>query len=133
MLALRYSGQKICRSFVSNIWTKRTSLSRERREFDLPEALQILPSDNHILKTYGNAFNKTELLSKLKELDVDTIILSGYCAEFCVLATYRGAEDMDLTPILLRSALVSGKAENIGFVESISEVISYGALKKVLG
>jgi nicotinamidase-related amidase len=101
--------------------------------FDLPEALQILPSDGHILKTYGNAFNKTELLSKLKELDVNTIILSGYCAEFCVLATYRGAEDMDLTPILLRGALVSGKAENIGFVESISEVISYGALKKVLG
>ena len=100
--------------------------------FDSPEGLQILPSDVHIHKTYGNAFNKTALQSKLKELDVDTVILSGYCAEFCVLSTYRGAKDLDLTPILLRGALASDHPENIKFVENISDIISYGALKKVL-
>jgi nicotinamidase-related amidase len=101
--------------------------------FDLPEELQILPSDGHIHKTYGNAFNKTELLRKLKELDVDTVVISGYCAEFCVLATYRGAEDVDLMPMLLRGGLASGSPENIKFVENISDIISYGALRKVLG
>ena len=100
--------------------------------FDLPESLQILPTDGSIHKTYGNAFNKTALPGKLKELDVDTVILSGYCAEFCVLATYRGAEDVDLTPMLLVGSLASGNPENIKFVESISDIISYGALKKVL-
>jgi nicotinamidase-related amidase len=101
--------------------------------FDLPEGLQILPPDGHIHKTYGNAFNETELYGKLKELDVDTVIISGYCAEYCVLSTYRGAKDLDLTPMLLRGALASGSLENIKFVESISDIISYGALKKVLG
>ena len=101
--------------------------------FDLPEKLQILPTDGSIHKTYGNAFNKTGLQSKLKELGVDTVIITGYCAEFCVLSTYRGAKDLDLTPMLLRGSLASGSPENIKFVESISDIISNGALKKVLG
>ena len=100
--------------------------------FEIPDDLRILPSDIRIHKTYGNAFNKTELRSKLDELDVDTVIVSGYCAEHCVLSTYRGAKDLDLKPILLRSALASDTTENIRFVESISDVISYGALKQFL-
>jgi nicotinamidase-related amidase len=100
--------------------------------FELPEGLHILPSDGSIHKTYGNAFNKTALLGKLKELGVDTVIISGYCAEYCVLSTYRGAKDLDLTPMLLRGSLASGSPENIKVVESISDIISYGALKKVL-
>lgn len=100
--------------------------------FDLPEGLQILSSDGHIHKTYSNAFNKTGLGGKLKEMDVDTVILSGFCAEYCVLSTYRGAQDHDLTPMLLRNSLASGSLENIKFVESICDIISYGALKKVL-
>ena len=101
--------------------------------FELPEGLNILPSDISIHKTYGNAFNKTDLQGKLLELDVDTVIVTGYCAEFCVLSTFRGAKDLDLTPIILRGALASDSLENIKFVESISDIISYGALKMILG
>ena len=60
------------------------------------------------------------------------VIVSGFCAQYCVLSTYRGAEDLDLTPIILRSALASDAPENIRFVESISEIISFVALKKLL-
>ena len=100
--------------------------------FELPEGLNILPTDIRIHKTYGNAFNKTSLEGKLHELDIDTVIVTGFCAEFCVLSTYRGAKDLDLTPIVLRGSLASGTPENIKFVESISDIISYGALKKIL-
>lgn len=101
--------------------------------FELPDELDILPSDLHIHKTYGNSFNKTSLADELRKLDVDTVILTGFCAEYCVLSTYRGAEDLDLTPIILRGSLASVVLENIGFVESIGDVISYGALKAFLG
>jgi nicotinamidase-related amidase len=101
--------------------------------FELPEDLDIMPSDLHIHKTYGNSFNKTPLEERLRDLGVDTVIISGFCAEYCVLSTYRGAQDLDLTPIVLRGSLASGNLENIKFVESISEVISSGALKQVLG
>ena len=101
--------------------------------FDLPDALQILPTDVHIHKTYGNAFNKTPLLEEIHKLGVDTVFLTGYCAENCVLSTCRGAEDVDLTPILVRGAIASGSLERIKFVEDINDVISIGALYKVLG
>jgi nicotinamidase-related amidase len=101
--------------------------------FELPDRLHILNSDVHIHKTYGNAFNKTPLADELRQLGVDTVIITGFCAEYCVLATYRGAEDLDLTPIILRGSLASNSLEHIRFVESISDIMSYGALKKVLG
>ena len=101
--------------------------------FELPDQLNILDSDVHIHKTYGNAFNKTPLEDELRKTGADTVIITGFCAEYCVLSTYRGAKDLDLTPILLRGSLASGNPENIKFVESVSDVISYGALKKVLG
>ena len=101
--------------------------------FELPDQLNILDSDVHIHKTYGNSFNKTPLADELRVLGVDTVILTGYCAEYCILSTYRGAKDLDLTPIILRGSLASDIPENIRFVESISDIISYGALRKVLG
>ena len=100
--------------------------------FNLPDDLKIEPADPHIHKAYGNAFNKTDLTKKLKELAVDTLIITGFCAEYCVLSTYRGAEDLDLTPILLRGSLASTNPDNISFVERINDVISFGALKKLL-
>jgi nicotinamidase-related amidase len=103
-----------------------------KEDFELPEKLKILPSDLHIHKTYGNSFNKTLLKEKLQELGVDTVIITGFCAEYCVLSTYRGAEDLDLTPIIFRGSLASSVPENIKFVESISDIVSYGSLKKIL-
>jgi nicotinamidase-related amidase len=100
--------------------------------FELPDELDILPSDLHIHKTYGNSFNKTLLEDELRKLGVDTVIITGFCAEYCVLSTYRGAKDLDLTPIILRGSLASDVLENIKFVESISDIVSYGALEKIL-
>lgn len=101
--------------------------------FELPEQLKILATDLHIHKTHGNSFNKTPLAGELQKLGVDTVIITGFCAEYCVLSTCRGAEDLDLKAIILRDALASGVLKNIKFVESVNELISYGALKKVLG
>jgi len=101
--------------------------------FELPEELDILPSDSHIHKTYGNSFNRTSLEDELRDLGVDTVIITGFCAEYCVLSTYRGAQDLDLTPIILRGSLASGNLKNIKFVQSISDIMSFAVLKKVLG
>jgi nicotinamidase-related amidase len=100
--------------------------------FDLPESLDILPGDVHIHKTYGNSFNKTTLLAELQKQQIDTVIVTGFCAEYCVLSTARGAQDVDLKPILLRGSLASGNPDRIAFVEAVNDVISYGALKRVL-
>ena len=100
--------------------------------FDLPESLDILPSDLHIHKTYGNSFNKTPLEDELRALGVDTLIITGFSAAHCVLSTCRGADDLDFTPILLRGSLASDNPKHIKFVEEVSNIISYGVLKKML-
>jgi nicotinamidase-related amidase len=100
--------------------------------FDLPGSLEILPADVHIHKTHGNSFVQTPLAEELRKLGVDTVIITGYCAEYCVLSACRGADDLDLTAIILRGGIASSKPHNIPFVESISDVVSYGALKNML-
>ena len=100
--------------------------------FDVPESLKVEPQDTRIVKTYGNSFAKTGLAEKLREQGVDTVILTGFCAEFCVLSTYRGAQDLDFAPIIVKGSIASGNAEHIRFVEEISETISLGALKTLL-
>ena len=107
-------------------------LTPEAPGFALPETLNVLPSDIHIHKTYGNAFTKTQLDAELRKLGVDTLIITGFCAEYCVLSTYRGALDQDFHPILFRGGLASVNPENIGFVERVNDIISYGALNKVM-
>lgn len=100
--------------------------------FDIPESVKLEPQDIRIVKTYSNSFTKTGLVEKLKELSVDTIIVTGFCAEFCVLSTYKGAQDYDFTPIILKGSIASDNQEHIRFVEEITETITYGALKTLL-
>lgn len=100
--------------------------------FDVPQSVKLEPQDMHIVKTYGNSYTKTGLAKKLRELGVDTVIVTGFCAEYCVLSTYRGAQDCDFTPIILRGSLASDNEEHIRFVEEITETISLGALKTLL-
>lgn len=111
---------------------EKDNLKPGTKDFEIPESVKLLPSDIRIVKTYGNSFNKTELLQKLKDLNVDTVIITGFCAEYCVLDTCRGAQDCDITPIILRGSLASITIKNIQFVEDINDVITYNVLKKII-
>lgn len=101
-------------------------------KFDLPDSLTIDADDIHIHKTYGNSFNKTDLAEILAQKGVDTVFITGFCAEYCVLSTIRGAMDLDLTPILIKDCIASVKPDNIKFVEDIHDLVTFGALEKLL-
>jgi nicotinamidase-related amidase len=100
--------------------------------FDFIDQLQPGAEDYRIHKRYRNTFNKTNSLEIIKKEKIDTVILSGYCAEFCIQGTSVGAWDQDLVPILLKDGIASGNTKNIKFIESINEIISSKALKKLL-
>lgn len=100
--------------------------------YDLIDALQPGENDCRVNKTYSNSFNKTDLSAILKKEGVDTLVLSGYAAEYCVLSTYRGAQDLDYTPVLLKGGIASGRTDSVAFVSSVSEVISCRILTKFL-
>ena len=98
--------------------------------FETTSKIELLAADPRIHKTYGNAFNKTDLHQKLQDLGVDTLILTGFAATQCVLSTYRGAADLDYSPIIFRGSLADASQEKIRFIEDIHDLISYGALVK---
>jgi nicotinamidase-related amidase len=101
------------------------------RPFELIDALASRDSEQRIVKRYENSFVKTGLAEYLAEQKADTPIVSGYCAEYCVLSTYRGARELDLTPLLLRGGVAGGSRENTLFVENLCEGLSPAALGKV--
>lgn len=100
--------------------------------FEFIDALK--PAENHLKvhKRYGNSFNKTDADKILKEHGVDTVVMTGFCAEYCVLSTYRGAKDLDYFPVLLKNGVASVEKANKEFVENISETITAGMLEKLL-
>jgi len=100
--------------------------------FELIDSLKPKTDSIRIHKTYGNSFNKTEVDRILKENDVDTIVMTGFCAEFCVLSAYRGAKDLDYFPVILKNGIASTEESNKEFVEKISETITVGMLMKLL-
>lgn len=100
--------------------------------FDIPGAVKLEPGDMRIVKTYGNSFNGTGLADKLHSLGVDTVVITGFCAEQCVLSTYKGAEDLGFRPVILRNAIASDNLEHLRCVEEITDTVTFGALRAFL-
>lgn len=94
--------------------------------------IRLEPSDLRVDKERGSAFAGTGLAEKLRGMCVDTVIVTGYCSEHCVLSTCRGAQDLGFKVVLLRDATASCRPERIKFVEEISETASLGELEALL-
>ncbi len=101
--------------------------------FETTSRINLDPEDLRIHKTYGNAFNKTDLHQELQELAVDTLILTGFAATQCVTSTYRGALDLDYDTFIFRGSLADASREKVRFVEEIHDLLSYKVLVKLIG
>ena len=99
------------------------------KEFEFPETTAIKPDDPKVIKTYGNAFNKTDLDKVLKAKGVNTLFLCGLSSVGCVLATYEGAMDLDYNAFMLQGALIGPEAAWTKTVLEFTRTIDYGALK----
>ncbi|RPI05060.1 MAG: isochorismatase family protein [Ignavibacteriae bacterium] len=100
--------------------------------FEFIDQLTPGPGEYRIQKRYRNTFNKTKCLDILKKEKIDSVIITGYCAEYCIQGTAVGALDHDLVPILLRDGIASGDRKRKRFIEDINELISLKALKQVI-
>ena len=101
--------------------------------FALHESIAAEPGDLRVDKRAGNAFWETDLDAQLRARSIDMLILSGFCAEYCVLNTFRGARERGWPAAILKNGIATPNQDRIRFVEDICDVISYGALEGWMG
>jgi nicotinamidase-related amidase len=104
----------------------------DTKGFEFPDTIQVKSEDLKVIKTFGNAFKKTELDKLLKEKGVNTVFICGLSATGCVLATYHGAEDLDYNVFMIKGGLLSPKASQTETIEEICDSVNWKALLVML-
>ncbi len=103
------------------------------KEFAFDEDIKVLDSDPQVIKTYPDAFNKTNLDSLLKAMDCNTLFLTGLSSVGCVLATWFGAKDYDYKAFLLKYAIMSHSTQYTRQVEDMFEALGWDAVDVMVG
>jgi nicotinamidase-related amidase len=100
--------------------------------FDNVDELLVSESDYRIEKNYYNAFWKTDLEEMLKKENIDTVIVCGFAAEFCVAATCNGALERGFNVYLLQGAVAGFTEEGIDLLQKWRPLMTVAALKNSL-
>jgi nicotinamidase-related amidase len=101
-------------------------------EYEFIDDIPIQDGDITVVKTYPNAFTKTELDKILKEKGINTVFLCGLSSVGCVLATWFGAKDYDYSAFLLKYALMSHDAQYTKQVENIFGALEMEAVEAII-
>lgn len=87
------------------------------------------PEDIRLTKTYKDAFCATHLDLMLSSHDVDFLVVSGFLAEHCVLATYRGALECGYRAALLTAGIAGFDSQAVEAIERSCAQISLEELR----
>lgn len=101
-------------------------------EYDNVDELITAETDREVIKYYSNSFWKTELEKILKELGVDFVVLCGNAAEYCVLATYNGAQERDFGAAMLQNGVFAATETGLQDIAFNRAVISYQVLEYII-
>jgi len=101
-------------------------------EFEFPEEIHIKPEDPKVIKTYGDAFNKTDLEKVLRDMEINTVFLCGLSATGCVISTFIGAKNHDFKAFLIKDGMLSHKKDYTEQIEIIFDAVGYEAVEVML-
>lgn len=95
--------------------------------------LEVSDTDIEVLKTFNNAFWQTDLDEILKKLEVDFLIICGNAAEYCVGATYSGANERGYQTTLLQNGVFAVREVSLLTHFYNRELISCTVIEAVVG
>ncbi len=104
----------------------------EGDDFEVVKEIKVSANDLYIKKEFGNSFWKTDLDILLKELDVDFLVIGGFAAMYCILATYNGALERGYKCTLLQNGIAGYETGEAAMVSNSRAMISYTALRYFL-
>ena len=85
-----------------------------------------------MIKTYGDAFNKTDLDKIIKDKGSNTLFMCGLSAVACVLSTWIGAQDHDYKAFMVKDAIMSHNSDYTKNVEQMFDAVSYDVVKLIV-
>jgi nicotinamidase-related amidase len=100
--------------------------------FGIMDKLRQNKMDKIITKKNRDGFKETGLLEYIKENEIDTLIITGFSAEYDILDTYKTAENYNLKPKILKNGIAGIFNGGIGHVEKICEIITINELEKII-
>ncbi len=100
--------------------------------FDNVDELVVSESDYRIEKNYYNSFWKTDLEEILKKEEVDTVVVGGFAAEFCVAATCNGALERGFNAFLLKNAVAGFTEVGVDLLQQWRPLVTAEELKNDL-
>ncbi|WP_343328382.1 isochorismatase family cysteine hydrolase [Polaribacter staleyi] len=103
-----------------------------KKGFDVIACLDWNKVDYTIHKSSLNCFYNTDCNDILQKENIDTVFLSGFCADYCVLASYKGALDNGYTASILREGIAAGAQKDIDKVVVNNNTISISLLKEMV-
>ena len=95
--------------------------------------LEVTGDGDEVLKTYNNAFWRTDLDERLKAEEVDFVIICGNAAEYCVMATYNGAIERGYQAVLLQNGVLAKRQEGLLDLFYNRALISCTVLEGIVG
>lgn len=102
------------------------------QEFEFPASVLSEPFDPKIIKTYPDAFNKTDLDKVIREQGCNTLFLCGLSAVGCVLATWIGAFNHDYDAFLVKDAIMSHNSQYTDNIEVMFDAVGFDVVKLIL-
>lgn len=84
--------------------------------------------DRIVHKRGMNSFRDSDLAETIRDLGCTHMLIAGMVAQYCVLATYYGAFDMDLSPYMLEGGIVATDERNAELVEELCKTMSVGEM-----
>ena len=94
--------------------------------------LKLVAGDLEVLKLENNSFWETDLDQLLKKLEVNFLVLCGYAAEYCVTATYFGANERGYKAAMLQNGVLAASKEGLASLNKNRPLISHSAIDYLL-
>jgi len=94
----------------------------------LLDGFEIKDTDIVVRKYHMNSFYNTNLADVIKYYDCDAALFMGMYAQHCVMATYWGAFDKEISPYLMKGGLISTDKK---YCDLAVEMCKYYTLEEV--
>lgn len=99
-------------------YTHDTMIKDPALEHIIPE-LEPGPDDLMVHKYHMNSFRNTNLADVVKSVGCDSVLLAGAYTQYCVMASYFGASDHNLSAYLLKDGTIATEEKAVMAAEMI--------------